>query len=65
MSLYDKADTIRWLEDRKENCLRISRTKTGKDREGWVEDACYFNAAIVHLRGAKQMTQHQQAKGTP
>lgn len=40
------ADVKIWLEERLANCRRISRTKTGDDRNGWIEDAAFFSAAI-------------------
>lgn len=46
---------IEWLEERRQNCLRIAKTKTGDDRQGWLEDASYFarsRAAVDQLIAA-------------
>jgi hypothetical protein len=38
-------EVLGWLLDRKDNCERIAKTKTGADRAGWEQDAAYFLAA--------------------
>lgn len=37
---------VDWLKERRENCLRLSATKTGEDKQGWLDDAYYFACAI-------------------
>lgn len=34
-----------WLKEREMNARRIASSKTGNDRDGWLEDADYFKAA--------------------
>lgn len=41
-----KERLIRWLEERRDNCLRLAQDKVGEDRLGWIEDANYFDQAI-------------------
>lgn len=42
-------ELIEWLRERYDNCIRIAAQKTGEERDGWLEDAAYFNAAICAL----------------
>ncbi len=37
---------IKWLGERRDNAIRIAKTKTGDDYLGWVEDAAFFEKAI-------------------
>lgn len=50
---HDTIDaTLDWLEERKENCIRIGSTKSGADREGWIEDGAKFGHAISLIKRA-------------
>ena len=40
---------IEWLMDRRDNCARIMDTKPESEKAGWLEDAAYFEAAILAL----------------
>ena len=44
-------DLIVWLQEREMNARNIAASKRGSDRDGWLEDADYFKAAI-HAIGA-------------
>ena len=40
------AEVLDWLNERMAYALRLAELKTGADREGWLEDAIYFQAAL-------------------
>jgi len=42
----ERIGLIAWLTERMENCRRIAEGKSGEDRDGWLEDASYFQQAI-------------------
>ena len=44
-----KLTLMEWLEERYQNTLRIAKTKSGLDRDGWLEDAEYFKQAMEAL----------------
>lgn len=44
-----------WLKERQANCIRIAKTKQRQDRQGWLEDAAYFQAAIEAVVAAPQV----------
>lgn len=39
-------DVRTWLQARLANCRRIASEKTGSDRDGWLDDAAFFAAAV-------------------
>jgi uncharacterized coiled-coil protein SlyX len=43
-------DTLDWLAERKENCIRLATRKTGRDREDYIEDASKYSHAISLIR---------------
>jgi hypothetical protein len=50
MSGPTKTELLNWLAERHQNCLRIGATKFGSDRDGWREDAMYFEAAFKTIK---------------
>ena len=36
-----------WLRERERNARRIAQSKSGADRDGWIEDAEYFAQAVA------------------
>lgn len=43
------AKVIEWLKERHANCLRHAAARTGDDRDGWLEDAYYFEMTLAAL----------------
>ena len=43
----NREDVIAWLQERRDNCIRIADVKPTKEVEGWLDDAQYFDAAIM------------------
>lgn len=46
IAALDVADVRAWLIARLQNCRRLADQRVGADRDGWLEDAAYFSAAI-------------------
>ena len=42
-------DAYDWLQERLQNARGIAATKTGAERDGWIEDAAYFAAAAAFV----------------
>lgn len=47
--MSDREMLIKWLMERRSNCLRLAKNKRGIDRIGWEEDADYFGKAIYYI----------------
>jgi hypothetical protein len=45
-----KLSLLVWLEERRQNALRIAMTKRGEDRQGWLEDASYLSQSVEAVR---------------
>jgi hypothetical protein len=41
-----------WVRERLDNCHRLAALRTGKDRDGWLEDAAYFAEILKRLPDA-------------
>ena len=40
---------LEWAEERRANTYRLAATKTGADRDGWLEDAAYWEQIVAVL----------------
>jgi hypothetical protein len=47
--IITRKDLVNWMKMRKENCLILAAQRRGEDRDGWLEDAAYFEAAVLDL----------------
>lgn len=52
----DADSIIEWLEERRQNCLRISRLAGCDDVAEWISDARYFEGAIKLAQQAKEVS---------
>ncbi len=53
--MSDIDEIIAWIHERELNAIRISLTKTGADRLGWLEDAEYFKQAVALMSANKAL----------
>jgi hypothetical protein len=49
---------LEWAQERLDNTTRIAATKTGEDRDGWLEDRSYWQMIV----GALQRDSEQVAR---
>jgi len=40
---------VEWLKERHDNCIRHAARKIGDDRDGWLEDAYYFELVLATI----------------
>jgi len=50
-----------WLAERLANCRRIAAMRTGDDRDGWLEDALYFEAAVEQQAEIERLERQLEA----
>lgn len=45
----DELSVEAWVHERLDNCQRLAAQKTGRDRDGWLEDARYFSRILERM----------------
>lgn len=58
----ERLPLLEWVLKRLENCQRLAATKTGADRDGWLEDADYFSRLLRIVDGQALMALRQIAE---
>jgi hypothetical protein len=54
-------DLLQWLEEGRDNCVELAADKSEADREGWLEDARYYQQAIDIVREYSRGHSHRPA----
>lgn len=45
-----RLSVLEWSRERFANTLRLAASKTGEDRDGWLEDASYWQEIVARLQ---------------
>lgn len=49
----EKLCVLEWARERLANTHRLAADKTGADRDGWLEDAAYWQVIVTELKAAR------------
>lgn len=52
MTDHEFFSVLEWAQERHANTIRLAATKTGAERQGWLEDAAFWQAIIALIKVA-------------
>jgi hypothetical protein len=63
-SAEEREATVNRLREQLANCQTIAASKTGSDRDGWLDDAKHYETALRIIQSAERDTANRSASAS-